>query len=209
MKQAELTAEILAVAELSYSQLDGEWHDWLDIARRYEHKVPSQDRYDMRHSILLELAKARRRDGKPIPQLRAYRIASLTVALYWRQVNKTQVKVCIYDGLPKELHCSTCRRKNTGGGECPYLASRPIQSLDNELADSEGNTVSLIETVADDRAIDLDAWLDEKTFLLGCPMRLIQIARKRRDGLPLNGKDQRYFTRQRQKELNRYQLTLI
>ena len=208
MRQEELTREILAVSEQSYSQLDGEWHDWLEVARKYELKVPSQDRYDIRHTIILELAKARQRDSKPIPLLRAYRIASLTVALYWRELIKAQVRVCLYDGLPKEPHCATCSHKPKTG-DCLYIGLRPIQSLDSEVEDTEGNIILLKETVADDHAIDLDAWLDDKTFIAGCPMRLIQLARKRRHGIPLNEKDQRYFTRQRQKELKRYQMTLF
>ena len=175
MKQAELTREIKALAEQSYNQLDGEWRDWLEVARRYERKVPAQDRLDIRHDIIIELARARDRDRKPIPTLRAYRIASLMVALYWRQV----------------------KRQPT------------ILSLESEIEDDDGNTIELKETVADDKAIDLDAWLDNQTFLLGCPLRLIQIAHKRRKGIPLNQKDQRYFTRQRQKELRRYQKALI
>ncbi len=79
-RKRKQTTEINAIAEQSYSQLDGEWADWLAAARRYEHKVPSQDRYDIRHSIMLELAKARQRDSKPIPLLRAYRIASPLLA---------------------------------------------------------------------------------------------------------------------------------
>lgn len=208
MRQSELTTEINAIAEQSYSQLEGEWLEWLEVAKRYEHKVPSQDRLDIRHTIIIELAKARKRDNEPIPLLRAYRIASLTVALYWRLVLKTQVKVCLYNGLPVEPYCGSCRRKPKSG-DCPYLALRPIQSLDSEVEDSEGSKVALKDTIADDHAIDLDAWLDASTWLMGCPMRLIQIARKRRDGIPLNDTDQRYFTRQRQKELKRYQLTLL
>ena len=206
MRQAEMTAESNALAEQSYSQLVGEWRDWLEVARHYEHKVPSQDRLDMRHTILLELAKARRRDNKPIPIHRAYRIASLTIALYWREVVKREVKVCLYSGLPVEPHCATCRHNQHK--PCPYLALRPIQSLDSEVADSEGNTVGLKDTVADDQAVDLEAWLDIKTFLLGCPMRLIQIALKRRNGILLTDTEQRYFTRHRTQELQRYQLKM-
>jgi len=175
MRQSDLTREIHAGAEQSYDQLDGEWHDWLEVARKYEHKVPYQDRYDMRHTILIELAKARHRDGKPIPTLRAYRIASLMVALYWRRI----------------------------------MRQPTILSLEMEIETEEGDTIELKETVADDKAIDLDAWQEAKTFLLGCPMRLIQIARKRRAGIPLNEKDRRYFNRQKAKELKRFQIALI
>lgn len=196
----------LDLIELSYNQLDGEWLDWLEVARRYERKVPSQDRYDMRHTIMLELAKARRRDNKPIPILRAYRIASLMVALYWRLAAQHQIKVCIYSGLPIEPHCASCRHKPKAT-RCIWLALRPVQSLDQPTTDED--EARLKDTIADDHAIDLDAWLTAEAFLLGCPMRLVQIANKRVLGIPLNDTDQRYFTRQRQKELKRYQLTLF
>jgi len=205
MKQAELTAESNAIAELSYDQLDGEWADWLAVARRYEHKVPSQDRYDMRHTIMLELAKARQRDGKPIPLLRAYRIASFMVALYWREVVKREVKVCIYSGLPTEPHCASCRHNQHK--PCPYLALRPIQSLDQPTTDE--NEARLKDTIADDHAIDLDAWLDASTWLLGCPMRLIEIANKKSNGELLSWKDHKYWERTIAKERKRYQLALI
>lgn len=161
--------------EASYDQLEGEWQDWLEVARRYEHKVPAQDRYDMRHIILIELHHARQRDKEPIPLLRAYRIASLTVALYWRQVNRIPITA----------------------------------SLDQSINDSEGYEVRLRDIIADDNAIDLAAWLDAGTWLLGCPMRLAELAGKRRDGIPLNENDRRYFNRQKQKQWASYQKTLL
>ena len=161
MRQEELVAETNSIAEQSYNQLEGEWSDWLGVARRYEHKVPYQDRLDMRHTIILELYHARQRDKAPIPLLRAYRIASLTIALYWRKQKR----------IPTML------------------------SLEDEIEDTQGNIIQLKETIADDHAIDLEAWLDDKTFILGCPLRLIELARERRYGIPLNERDQRYFTR--------------
>ena len=214
MRQSELTAEIEAQAEQSYSQLTGKWLEWLEVARRFEHKARAQDRLDFRHTIILAFADQQARNerlGKPDLSLCGMlRIASHCVADYWREQAKLQVKVCIYNGLPTEPHCAICRHNsNTGRGSCPYLAIRPIQSLNTELIDEEGNTVELIDTLADDNALDLDAWLDAKTFRLGCPDRLIQLAVKRHKGIPLNETDQRYFTRQRQKELKRYQKTLF
>ena len=34
------------------------------------------------------------------------------------------------------------------------------------------------ELIADDKALDLDAWVDARTFLLGFPQRLMEIADK-------------------------------
>jgi hypothetical protein len=151
---------------LSYDRLDGEWLNWYQVAHRFEHKVPAQDRGDIKHNIILELAKARARDGKPIPIPRAYRIASLVVALYWRQET----------------------RKPT------------ILSLNSEIANGDGDTTALIETIADDKAIDLSAWLDAKTWLLGCPIRLVQIAYKKLAGETLNSYERLYLYRFRKRE---------
>ena len=193
--------------EQSYEQLDGEWHDWLEVARRYEHKVPYQDRLDIRHDILIELHRARQRDGKPLPILRAYRIASLTVALYWREFNKASVRVCVYSGIPKEPNCASCSHKTAN--RCPWLALRPIQSLDQPTTDYEGNRVRLMDTVADDHAIDLVAKLDASDWLLSCKMQLIQIATKLNAGIELNRKEQNYLYHFRNRELKKAQKALF
>jgi len=196
MKQAELKAEIDSIAERSYDQLTGEWKDWLDIARKYETKIPAPDRPDFRHDCMLELQKARQRDRKPLPKLRAYRIASLMVARYWREVNKPSTRVCIYSGIAKSLHCNDCDRKPIKGQVCPWIARRPIQSLESEVTDSEGHTVTLLDTVASGDIHDMpEAWTEISTWLLGCPLRLIEIAEKRRDGEALSAKDRQYLKR--------------
>ncbi len=151
---------------LSYDRLDGEWLVWYQVAHRFERKVPSPDRADIRHSIILELAMARRRDGQPIPILRAYRIASLTIALYWRRE----------------------KRKPT------------ILSLDHQVNIGDGDTAELMSTIADDKAMDISAWIDAKTWLLGCPIRLVQIANKKLAGEPLTNREHQYLWYYRQKE---------
>jgi len=204
MKQAELKAESRAIAEQSYDQLNGDWLDWLEVAKRYEHKVPSQDRGDIRHSIILELALARAKTSKPIPLYRAYRIASYMVADYWRQRQK----------LNTGLDCKNCSKTQRARckednlySQCPKLIK--LVSLDTLTVDADGNPCRVIDTVADDKAIDLDLWLDINTFLLGCPTRLLELAVERLEGKPLNDTDQRYFTRQRAKERKRYQQKLL
>ena len=73
-----------------------------------------------------------------------------------------------------------------------------ILSLNTELNNGDG--IELIDTVADDKAIDLDAWIDARTWLLGCPRRLVQIASKRLKGIGLTNKEHQYLWRFRQKE---------
>jgi len=83
-----------------------------------------------------------------------------------------------------------------------------ILSLNYELEDEDGDTTELWQTLADDKAVDLEAWLDAKRWLLGCPRRLVDIAVKLYSGKPLKWKDYRYMSRWRKKELRKYQLAL-
>jgi hypothetical protein len=87
-----------------------------------------------------------------------------------------------------------------------WMRKPTILSLSGELSDGDGDTVELWQTLADDKAIDVEAWLDAKRWLLGCPKALIRIAHTRYLGKPMTSKQQRYLHRFRQKELKKYQL---
>ena len=84
-----------------------------------------------------------------------------------------------------------------------------ILSLNEEMDDGEGNSIELYLTIADDKAVDLEAWLDAKTWLKGCPKRLIDIVHKRVIGKPLNQNELTYLCRYRQKELKKAQSSLL
>ncbi len=75
-----------------------------------------------------------------------------------------------------------------------------IFSLDREI--DTGDTTGLADVIIDDNAIDVTAWLDAKTWLLGCPIRLIQIASKKVNGEPLTNKEYQYLWYYRHKEQN-------
>ena len=81
-------------------------------------------------------------------------------------------------------------------------------SLNEEIDDGEGNTIELYQTIADDRAVDLEAWVDARVWLRCCPRRLVKIAVKRYKGKLLTGNEQRYLNRYQQKELKKYQKAL-
>ena len=84
-----------------------------------------------------------------------------------------------------------------------------ILSLNEEIDDGDGNNIELWETLADDKAIDLEAWIDAKTWLASCPARLVTIAYNRAIGKPLNTKEKMYLSRYRQKELSKAQKALF
>jgi len=76
-----------------------------------------------------------------------------------------------------------------------------ITSLNGIVADSEGNETELCQMLADDKAIDVDAWLDAKLWLYRAPERLVNIAYRKVSGLPLAKTEARYLQRYRQKSL--------
>jgi hypothetical protein len=147
---------------------------YINIAKRYQYKAKAQDKEDLNHTIILSLAQA---------QLRLDNngggqlsdIAMLRIASYECQKYWRAIK-----------------RQLT------------ILSLNSEINNGDGDGIELIDTVADDKAIDLDAWLDARTWLLGCPKRLIVIAGKRFKGIPLNNAEMIYLCRFRQKEQKRF-----
>jgi hypothetical protein len=129
-----------------------------------------------------------------------YRVASIAVVHYWREQYK----------LSNGLDCGTCSkaqrqkcRSNWVYPECPKAVK--LEYLSKPITDADGNITELGELIADDKAIDLDAWLDAKTFKLGCPQRLIDIAHKIRQGQTLTHYERNYLWRFRQRE----QKTLI
>lgn len=147
----------------SYKGLTGDWLLYYAVAKRFEWKVPPQDKADVRHSIMMELADAQnRKGGLPLPEAAMYRIASFEVADYWRKKKRQ-----------------------------PNLIS---------IDDEPDNDTGLATVLPDDSALDLDAWVDARTFLLSCPKRLIQIAFKRVNGVTLDGAERKYLCHWRKQE---------
>jgi len=182
-----------------YDQLDGEWLTYYKVASQFSHKAKAQDREDLLHDIMITLADVARNNGhKPFTELAMYRVASVTVADYWR----TQYK------LTNGLDCGSCskaqRRKCRSEwlySDCPKAVK--LEYLSKPIVDSEGNITELGDLIADDKAIDLDQWLDAKTFLSGYPQRLIGIGYKIRQGIPLDKGEHCYLQRFRKKAQKR------
>jgi hypothetical protein len=195
VSQAELTRETLRLAEASYLQLEGRWRTFIDVAKRFERKAMAQDRLDLRHTIALELAKAEKRTGTPLREPQMYRIASYMVAEYWRKtftsVNRLPCGKC-----PKSQR-QKCLNHNLYG-QCTKAVT--IASLDADVKSTDGQKVSLADTLIDDKAVDLPQWLDTKTFLLGCPKRLMVIAVKKVNKKPLTVSERKYLSRWRKSQ---------
>jgi len=182
-----------------YDQLDGEWLTYYKVATKYVHKARYEDRDDLLHTIMLNLAVAGRNDGhKPDNASWMYRIASFTVAQYWRDYYyRTNGIDCGHCSNPQR---KKCKRDNLYS-ECPRAIR--IESLQKPIVGENGEISELGDLIADNKAIDLADWTDINTFLRGCPQRLIDIAEKIRDGIPLNNADKLYLGKWRKREQKR------
>jgi len=184
-----------------YDQLEGEYLTYYKVASHFSYKAKAEDREDLLHDIIITLADVASNNGhKPFTEPAMYRVASVTLVHYWRAQYK----------LTNGLDCGSCskaQRKECKEhdlySECPKAIK--LEYLDKPITDSEGNITELGELIADDKAIDLDAWIDSKTFLLGCPQRLIAIALKMTEGQALTVADRKYLWKWRKRE----QKTLI
>ena len=188
-----------------YDQLDGEWLTYYKVASRFSHKAKAEDRDDLLDDIMMTLADVASNNGhKPFTEPAMYRVASITVADYWR----TQYK------HTNGLDCGSCSKaqrkeckKNWLYSKCPKAIK--LEYLSKPITDSEGNLTELGELIADDKAIDLDQWLDAKAFVRGCPQRLIGIALKMRQGQALTESEQNYLYHYRNRQLKKYQKSLF
>jgi len=70
-----------------------------------------------------------------------------------------------------------------------------ILSLNNGHDDENGHDTEYWETLADDKAIDLESWLDANVWLHSCPKKLVQIAQKRVEGKALSDSERQYLKR--------------
>ena len=176
-----------------YDQLDGKWLTYYNVASKYSHKAQAQDREDLLHTIISTLADSNH--NRPLTIGGMYRVASIELVHYWRSLySQNNGLDCGSCSQKQRHHC----RKHDSYRDCPKAVK--LESLYKPITDSDGNITELGELIADDTAIDLDQWLDYKTFLAGMPKRLLTIAIKRRDGLALDAKDRQYLSQFRKKE---------
>ncbi len=173
-----------------YGHLEGEWLTYYNVASRFADKVRAQDKEDILHDIILTLAVAERNNGhEPFTEGTMYRIASRTVADYWRSYYKHT------NGL--DCHgCSKAQRQKCRSEdlyrECPKAIK--LGSLNKPVLDDEGNLTELGELIADPKSLDLDAWDRDSLWQMGYKPRLVAIALKLHRGEALNDKDRQYLS---------------
>ena len=177
-----------------------DWQKYIAVAERFQHKAKFEDREDLKHTIILKLAQvASSNDHKPFSEAAMCWIASFEVANYWR----TQYK------FSNGLDCGSCsktQRAECKANELYYQCPKAVklEYLSKPIIGSDGSTTELGELIADDKALDLDAWLDCSTFLLSFPKRLLLIAEKLNNGEALTDTDRQCLCRFRHREQKRF-----
>jgi hypothetical protein len=185
-----------------YDRLTEPYSTYHRIALRFAHKALTDEREDLLHDIIIGLAKTGETladRGQQFTEMAQVRTAEHIKDHYWYR------HYSYHNGLDCQ-HCSKAQRaecrENWAYSNCPRAIT--LESMNQPITDGEGNITEFAELIADDKAIDLAEWLDAKTFLIGAPIRLKQIALKLSKGEALAYPERNYLSRLRKKR----QLTL-
>jgi hypothetical protein len=183
-----------------YDQLSEPYLTYYKIALRFAHKALLDEREDLLHDIIEGLARVAERYGQDFSQAAMYRIAEHIKDHYWYK------HYAYHNGLDCQ-HCSKaqrakCRENWAYANWAYYDCHRAItlESMNKPVIDGEGNITELAELIADDKALDLEEWLDAKAFLIGAPIRLKAIAVKKHKGGALTEAELMYLSRLRKKQ---------
>jgi len=135
---------------LSYDRLEQPWHQWAKIARNFSRQLDNEmDREDLMHNIIVRLAE---------------------VAEVYRQQGKPltkggSIRVAQYTRLRFYHQKKRWRRVFT-------------VSLSSPVRDDDGNETEFINTLVDQKGVDLDALIDFKNFYHSRPQKERRAIRK-------------------------------
>jgi len=159
-----------------YDQLPEPYLTYYNVALRFTHKALIDDRQDLLHDIIEGLATVA--EHKILSEAAMYRITEHIKDHYWyRYYSYTNGLDCQHCSKAQRAKCRyNWAHSNWAYADCHRAIH--LESINKPIVDSEGNITELAELIADDKALDLEEWLDAKTFLIRAPIRLKQIARK-------------------------------
>jgi len=190
-----------------YGDLPEPWCTYSKVALRFAPKAVSGEKDDLLHTIIESLAKVGQRKaskGEEFTEAAMHRTAEHIKDWYWykryaynngldcRHCTSKQKARCKYNWAHSEWAYADCHR-----------AVR-LESLNQPVTDDEGEITELGDLIADDAALDLIEWVDARTWLLGAPIRLKEIAIKRTKGEALSVAERKYLAKLRK----RHQLSL-
>jgi len=161
------------------------------------------DREDWLHDTMLEMAKVKAKyevTGKPLTEAGLMRVASYQVTEYW--VKQRRLTTWLDCGNCSKAQRQKCRSEDLYS-KCPKYHQLVSLNAKADGGDGDGEPSELIEFIADDKAVDLDALLDARRILRGLPRRLIQIGYKLYNEQPLTAKEWSYLKRFRKSSQKR------
>jgi hypothetical protein len=166
------------------------------VALRFAHKALLDEREDLLHDIIEGLARVAERKtatGQDFSQAAMYRIVEHIKDHYWyRHYSYTNGLDCSHCSKAQRAKCrANWARSDWAYCDCHRAVT--LESINQPIVDSEGNTTELAELIADDKSMDLEEWVDVRTFLIGAPIRLKQIARKLHKGEALTNTEHQYL----------------
>jgi hypothetical protein len=186
-----------------YDQLPEPYLTYFNIAMRFARKALLWEREDLLHDIIIGLARTgqhKASKGEQFTAIAMIRTAEHIKDHYWYR------HYSYYNGLDCQ-HCSKeqrakCRYQwaHSDWAYCDCHRAITLESLNQPITDSEGNITEFAELIADDKVVDLEAWLDARLFLIGAPIRLKAIAYKLSNGEALTATERKYLSRLRKKE---------
>ena len=186
-----------------YSELPEPYYTYYTIARQFSFKALLDERADLLNSIiegLARIAQHKASQGLEFSEPAMVRTAEHIKDHYWYE------HYAYSNGVDCQ-HCSKAQRAKcrwnwaySDWAYCDCSRAITLESLNQPVIDSEGNITELGNLIADDKAIDLDEWLDVKTFLIGAPIRLKAIVSKTNKGEALTGAERKYLAKLRKRE---------
>ncbi len=135
---------------LSYDRLPEPWREWAKIAKNFVWQLDDQqDREDLMHDIIVRLAEV----------AEVYRQRGIPLTKWG------SIKVAEYTRL--RFYHQKKRWKR--------VSSIDLNSM---VRDEDGNETELINTLIAQKGIDMDTWIDIKSYYQNSPQRTKQAIRK-------------------------------
>jgi hypothetical protein len=183
-----------------YNQLEGDWALYYKVASYFTRHIRSEDKEDWLHDTMLEMVKVKAKYEpieKPLTEAGLMRVASYQVTEYWERLRR----------FTTWLDCGNCSKEQRRKcreellySQCPKFHQLVSLNATVDSRNGDGEPGELMDFIADDNAIDLDAWLDAKRILRGLPRRLVQIGYKVYSGIPLASSERKYLCKCRRTE---------
>ncbi|MBA7553463.1 hypothetical protein ES705_46054 [subsurface metagenome] len=172
-----------------YNQLEGKWLTYYKVAVKFLRKVDSQEREDLLHTIILNLAIADENGDRPDTTSWMYGVAHFTVFDFIYEWCSRLKGIRCHNCSHKQRN--QCREHNTRGAKCPKAVH--LESLYRQVrVGSEGSTVELIELIPA-KAPDIETQRSFESLINKCPERLLDIVEKKFEGRVLGKPDISYL----------------